>query len=565
MTGRPDRPEAARADGAQSPPDQARPDAARPLPDGSDAGDERRADALRSGLDAYELTDEDLELLEAADEPSGPSAAPPLPVLAVVGRPNVGKSTLVNRIVGRRVAVVQDTPGVTRDRVSYPASWNGRDFTLVDTGGWELDAAGIHASVARQSEAAVQAADAVVLVVDATVGIADADADIVRMLRRSGRPVVLAANKVDSAVQESDAAVLWGLGLGEPHPVSAMHGRGMGTLLDAVLAALPEESAAAGPSPAGGPRRIAILGRPNVGKSSLLNRLAQAERVVVDPLAGTTRDPVDETVELDGRPWTFVDTAGVRRRVRQAKGADFYASLRTQAALEKAELGLVLLDASEPLTEQDVRVMQQVIDAGRALVLVCNKWDLVSGDRRAELDREMERELVQIRWAERVNLSAKTGWHANRLTRAMQTALDSWDRRIPTGRLNSFLGELAAAHPHPVRGGRQPRILFATPPAALRPVRQRLSGGRIPALHREPAARALRLPGDAHTDIGAGARAQEAPVGRQGSRLPWLARQRAAPSTAGRRASAPAASGAQDDVLGRLAGDEVFGLAAKEG
>lgn len=469
MTGRPDRPEAARADGAQSPPDQARPDAARPLPDGSDAGDERRADALRSGLDAYELTDEDLELLEAADEPSGPSAAPPLPVLAVVGRPNVGKSTLVNRIVGRRVAVVQDTPGVTRDRVSYPASWSGRDFTLVDTGGWELDAAGIHASVARQSEAAVRAADAVVLVVDATVGIADADADIVRMLRRSGRPVVLAANKVDSAVQESDAAVLWGLGLGEPHPVSAMHGRGMGTLLDAVLAALPEESAAAGPSPAGGPRRIAILGRPNVGKSSLLNRLAQAERVVVDPLAGTTRDPVDETVELDGRPWTFVDTAGVRRRVRQAKGADFYASLRTQAALEKAELGLVLLDASEPLTEQDVRVMQQVIDAGRALVLVCNKWDLVSGDRRAELDREMERELVQIRWAERVNLSAKTGWHANRLTRAMQTALDSWDRRIPTGRLNSFLGELAAAHPHPVRGGRQPRILFATQPSVRPP------------------------------------------------------------------------------------------------
>ena len=462
MTGRPDRPEAARADGAQSPPDQARPEAARPLPDGSDAGEERRADALRSGLDAYELTDEDLELLEAADEDAGPADAPPLPVLAVVGRPNVGKSTLVNRIVGRRVAVVQDTPGVTRDRVSYPASWSGRDFTLVDTGGWELDAAGIHASVARQSEAAVRAADAVVLVVDATVGIADADADIVRLLRRSGRPVVLAANKVDSAVQESDAAVLWGLGLGEPHPVSAMHGRGMGTLLDAVLAALPEESAAAGPSPAGGPRRIAILGRPNVGKSSLLNRLAQAERVVVDPLAGTTRDPVDETVELDGRPWTFVDTAGVRRRVRQAKGADFYASLRTQAALEKAELGLVLLDASEPLTEQDVRVMQQVIDAGRALVLVCNKWDLVSGDRRAELDREMERELVQIRWAERVNLSAKTGWHANRLTRAMQTALDSWDRRIPTGRLNSFLGELAAAHPHPVRGGRQPRILFAS-------------------------------------------------------------------------------------------------------
>lgn len=427
--------------------------------------DERRAAVLRENLDAYDLDEEDVAVLAggATDRPAAP------PVLAVVGRPNVGKSTLVNRIVGRRVAVVQDVPGVTRDRVGYPASWAGRDFTLVDTGGWEIDVAGIDASVARQAEAAVQAADAVVLVVDANVGITDADADIVKLLRRSKRPVVLAANKVDSPMQESDAAVLWGLGLGEPHPISALHGRGTGDLLDAVLAALPERSAVADALPEG-PRRVALLGRPNVGKSSLLNRLAGSERVVVDPTAGTTRDPVDEAIELDGQTWIFVDTAGIRRRVHQTKGADFYASLRTRGALGKAELALVLIDASEPLTEQDIRVMQQAIDAGRALVVVCNKWDLVDEHRRRELDREMDRDLVQVQWAERVNLSAATGWHTNRLTRAMGTALDSWEARVPTGKLNAFLGELAAAHPHPVRSGRQPRILFATQ-ASTRPPR----------------------------------------------------------------------------------------------
>lgn len=445
--------------------------------------DEQRLAMLRANLEDYDLDPDDLAFLEDEwdeEETTGPA----LPVLAVVGRPNVGKSTLVNRIVGRRVAVVQDTPGVTRDRVSYPASWDNRHFTLVDTGGWELDVAGIDASVARQSEIAIEVADAVVLVVDANVGITDTDADIVSLLRRSKRPVILAANKVDSPVQESDAAVLWGLGLGEPHPVSAMHGRGMGELLEAVLKVLPKESRVASVVPKGGPRRIALVGRPNVGKSSLLNRLAGAERVVVDPTAGTTRDPVDELITLDGRPWTFVDTAGIRRRVHQTRGADFYASLRTQAALEKAELGLVLLDASQPLTEQDVRVMQQVIDAGRALVVVCNKWDQVSEERRYELDRELERELVQIQWAERVNLSALTGWHTNRLVKAMDRALESWGQRVPTGKLNSFLGELAAEHPHPVRGGKQPRILFATQPRSEPPRFVLFASGFIEAGYR---------------------------------------------------------------------------------
>lgn len=417
---------------------------------------------LKSFLADYDFTEEDFAYLEDDYEFASQDATSGLPVLAIVGRPNVGKSTLVNRIVGKRVAVVQDEPGVTRDRVRYDANWSGRDFTVVDTGGWELDAAGIDRSVATQAEFAIAQADAVLLVVDANVGATQTDEEIVRLLRKSGKPVVLAANKVDSAQSEADAAYLWSLGLGEPYPISALHGRGTGDLLDAAMRILPEVSAFANARPQGGPRRVALVGRPNVGKSSLLNRLAGEQRVVVDSLAGTTRDPVDEYLELDGKTWNFVDTAGVRRRVHLTRGADYYASLRTQNAIEKAELALVLIDASMPLTEQDIRVMQQVIDAGRAVVVICNKWDLVDDERRSELDRELERELVQIPWVERVNLSALTGWHTNRLTRAMEKALTSWDQRIPTGKLNAFLGEVVAANPHPVRSGKQPRILFAS-------------------------------------------------------------------------------------------------------
>ena len=420
-----------------------------------------RTDAMRATLSEYDLDAEDLALLDSpARNGAEEKIEAGLPVLAVVGRPNVGKSTLVNRVLGRREAVVQDRPGVTRDRVSYPAHWAGRDFTIVDTGGWEVDVAGLDASVASQAEVAIEMADAVLLVVDATVGITETDAQVVKLLRRSGKPVVLAANKVDSSVQEADAYALWNLGLGEPYPVSALHGRGSGDVLDACMKILPLVSAVAGPAPEGNLHRVALVGRPNVGKSSLLNSIAGSQRVVVNELAGTTRDPVDEIIELDGRKWVFVDTAGIRRRVKQSRGADFYAVLRTQAAIEKAEVAVVLLDGPDVVSEQDVRVIQQVVDAGRALVLVNNKWDLVDEDRQAQLKWEIEKDLAHVSWAPHINLAAKTGWHTNRLVRALDVALEGWYTRIPTARLNAFLGELQAANPHPLRGGKQPRILF---------------------------------------------------------------------------------------------------------
>jgi len=391
-----------------------------------------------------------------------------VPVLAVVGRPNVGKSTLVNRMIGRREAVVQDVPGVTRDRVSYDATWNGRAFTVVDTGGWDPDARGLYERIAAQAEVAVEVADAVLFVVDATVGITDADEAVVRILRRSGKPVVLAANKVDDQRTEAEAYSLWNLGLGEPIPVSALHGRGSGDMLDAVLSALPEPPEESYDEVAG-PRRVAIVGRPNVGKSSLLNKVSGQERSVVDDVAGTTVDPVDELVSLGGRTWRFVDTAGVRRRVKEASGHEYYASLRTTTAIERAEVCVVVVDGSEPITEQDTRIITQVAEAGRALVIAFNKWDLVDEERRYYLDREVDRDLVRVQWAPRVNIAARTGWHVDRLVPALDAALEGWSTRVPTGALNSFLGRLVAEHPHPVRGGRQPKILFGTQAATEPP------------------------------------------------------------------------------------------------
>jgi GTP-binding protein len=413
-----------------------------------------------------------------------------LPVVAVVGRPNVGKSTLVNRILGRREAVVEDVPGVTRDRVAYDAEWAGTRFTLLDTGGWSPEARGMAARISEQAELAMAAADVVLLVVDATVGVTEVDAAVGRVLQRSRRPVVLAANKVDSAHAEPEVAALWALGVGEPLPVSALHGRGSGEVLDAIVAALPARTAVvARPR---GPRRVALVGKPNVGKSSLLNALTGTERALVDATAGTTRDPVDSLVDIDGTTWRFVDTAGLRRRVKEASGAEFYSSLRTSGAIEQAEVVLLLLDASDPISDQDLRVADMVVDAGKALVILLNKWDLLDEDRRERLDRELEREMGRVAWATRLNISARTGRGLRRIAPALEAALTSWESRVPTGELNAFLGSVVAATPPPVRSGKQPKIMFATQPSTAPPRFLLFTSGPLEASYRRFLERRLR-------------------------------------------------------------------------
>ena len=453
---------------------------------------EAQAQVLREELSQYDLDEEDFGLLELElDDEYQDGYRPSPPVLAIVGRPNVGKSALVNRILGRREAVVEDKPGITRDRVSYRAEWNGRSITLVDTGGWEHDASGIDASVAEQAEIAVDLADAVLFVVDALVGPTASDERVVKMLRSSGKPVLLVANKIDDAHLDPEAHALWSLGLGEPYPVSALHGRGVADLLDAALKVLPEKSAIAADE-FSGPRRVALIGRPNVGKSSLLNKATGTNRAVVNDIAGTTRDPIDEQVEIAGRIWRFIDTAGIRRKMHRVEGADFYASLRTATALERAEVAVVLFDVTEPISEADIRIVQLGLDSGRALVLAFNKWDLLDDERRIYLEKEIDRDRAHVDWAPRVNISASTGRHLEKLVPALEVALESWDTRIPTGKLNAFLQELQAATPHPIRGGKQPRILFGTQAASRPPKFVLFATGFIEAGYRRFIIRKLR-------------------------------------------------------------------------
>jgi GTP-binding protein len=412
-----------------------------------------------------------------------------LPIIAILGRPNVGKSTLINRFIGRREAIVEDTPGVTRDRVQYECEWGGRRFIVMDTGGWESKPDGISIQVSAGAELAMQEADVLAFVVDAQVGALDEDDILVQELRKAKKPTILVANKVDGEREESDAHALWNLGLGEPFFVSALHGRGSGDLLDELISVLPEVG---GAQYNDGYRRVALIGRPNVGKSSLLNALAGENRAIVDDVAGTTRDPVDELIEFGGSIWRFVDTAGLRKRANQASGTDYYATLRTQAALERCEVAVVVLDASIPISEQDLRVITMVEEAGKAMVIVMNKWDLVDEDRRDQLDREIDRHLDQVEWAQRVNVAAKTGWHRDRLAPALRTALDSWEKRVPTSKLNSFLGALIGATPPPVRGGKQPKIYYSTQAGISPPKFVVFSSGWIEASYRRFIERRLR-------------------------------------------------------------------------
>ncbi|MCT1415086.1 ribosome biogenesis GTPase Der [Corynebacterium sanguinis] len=420
------------------------------------------ADFGEPEFDDSELSDEEWAALEEEFDVSGPEMVEEaLPTVSIVGRPNVGKSTLVNRFIGRREAVVEDHPGVTRDRVSYISDWNGRRFWVQDTGGWDPDARGLHAAIAHQSEAAMETSDVIVMVVDSHTGITETDAVMARNLQRSDVPVILVANKFESESQWGDVAEFYSLGLGDPWPVSALHGRGGADVLDEILRLFPAKPRAVD-SITEGPRRVAIVGRPNVGKSSLLNKLSRSNRSVVDNVAGTTVDPVDELIQLDGALWKFIDTAGLRKKVKNAQGHEYYASLRTRGTIEAAEVCVVLIDASQEISEQDQRVISMVLEVGKAMVICFNKWDLMDEDRRYYFDREFDEMMGHLPWVTKLNISADTGRGLHRLEAAMTEALENWDKRISTGQLNNWLRETIAANPPPMKNNRLPRVLFTT-------------------------------------------------------------------------------------------------------
>lgn len=424
-------------------------------------GEEARSDGASNDGDGDGADDEAAweELAESYGFGPQPTEEA-LCTVAVVGRPNVGKSSLVNRFLGRREAVVEDHPGVTRDRISYLADWNGQRFLVQDTGGWDPNVKGIHAAIARQAEAAMETADIIVFVVDTKVGITETDEVMARRLVDAEVPVVLVANKFESDLQYADMAEFYGLGLGDPWPVSALHGRGGADVLDYIVDNFPDTPRSTAVT--SGPRRVALVGRPNVGKSSLLNKFTGQERAVVDDASGTTVDPVDSLVQLDQHLWRFIDTAGLRKKVKNAQGHEYYASLRTRGVIDAAEVCVMLIDASEEISEQDQRVLRMVLEAGKALVIAFNKWDLVDEDRRYYLDREIDEQLAHLPWVTRVNISASTGRALQKLEPAMLEALDSWDSRVTTGQLNNWLREAIAANPPPMNNNRLPRVLFAT-------------------------------------------------------------------------------------------------------
>jgi GTP-binding protein len=379
-------------------------------------------------------------------------------VVAVVGRPNVGKSTLVNRIIGSRSAVVEEMPGVTRDRREFEADWAGRDFVLVDTGGWEVKPSGeLNVSIREQAEAAVSGADAVVFVVDGTAELTDDDTGVISILRSARVPVVLAANKVDNVAHEGNIDRFWGLGLGEPHPISAYHGRGVGELLDEVVARLPEpqEEETQDEVP-----RVAIVGRPNVGKSTLLNKLLGEQRVIVSDVPGTTRDPIDVEVELGGHRYRLIDTAGIRRKPQISEDSDFYAVLRARETLATADVAVLLVDATEGVTHQDQRIAREAVDAGVGLVIVLNKWDAIDEEQRELTERSLPDRFGFVGWAPVLRMAAKTGARMQRLPAAIEAVIEARGTRLSTGQLNRAVRQWTAAHPPPVRKGRRPKIHY---------------------------------------------------------------------------------------------------------
>jgi GTP-binding protein len=382
-----------------------------------------------------------------------------LPVVAVVGRPNVGKSTLVNRIIGSRSAVVEEMSGVTRDRRQFDADWSGRDFIVVDTGGWEVKPGGdLSRSIREQAEGAVSGADVVILVVDGTTELTDDDTGVIGVLRHAGLPVVVAVNKIDDASLEGEVDRFWRLGLGDPAPISAYHGRGVGDLLDRVVAVLPDTEELSGVET---PTRVAIVGRPNSGKSTLLNRLAGETRVIVSEHPGTTRDPIDVDVEIDGQTYRLVDTAGIRRKPQIQEDADFYAVLRAREALQRADIALLMVDATEGVTHQDQRIASEISEAGAGLVVVLNKWDALDEEQRELTERSLPDRLSFVGWAPALRISALTGARVGRLGSALDAVMESRANRVATGVLNREIREWVAAHPPPVRKGRRPKFHYA--------------------------------------------------------------------------------------------------------
>jgi GTP-binding protein len=401
-----------------------------------------------------------------------------MPVVAVVGRPNVGKSSLVNRILGQREAIVQETPGVTRDRRSFVAEWGGRTFQLFDTGGLEPSADGLERRVGEQAEVAIEVADVIVFVVDARTGPLEDDLVVANMLRRAEKPVVVAANKIDDARDEPSGAEFYRLGLGPPHVVSALHGRGSGDLLDALIEALPSDGGAR-PDEWGA---VAIVGRPNVGKSSLLNRLVREERAIVDPVPGTTRDPVDSILQLgDGRRIRLVDTAGMRRGVQIKDEIEYFSWLRSRGVLRRIDGAILVVDASQGVTGQDQRLAEDIVDAGRACVIVMNKWDLLTRDEteRKRFDEAVADRVRFLSWAEILRTSAVTGRGVEKVVRAVGDALEAHRMRLPTPEVNRIVQAAQDHRPHPRTGGRSIRVLYAVQAGVKPPTFVLFSTGRI--------------------------------------------------------------------------------------
>ncbi len=389
-------------------------------------------------------------------------------MVAIIGRPNVGKSALFNRLLARRVAIVENVPGLTRDRLEAPCQWGGREFLLVDTGGLVPGAVEpLTAQVRRQAERAVADAHVVLFIVDAPAGLTSHDEEIAELLRRSGRPVILVANKVDGLAAAASAYEFHARGVGDPLMVSAIHGLGIGELLDATVARLPE---AAVPAASVEAVRVAILGRPNVGKSSLVNALVGEERGVVDPRPGTTRDAVDTSLVYDGRPVVLIDTAGLRRRSRVVEGVEFYSTRRAHQALVKADVAALIVDATEGITDQDQRIARTAYEAGRALVVVINKWDLLTGYSAEHVKQVAQRQLHFLGPVPVILTSAVRGEGIDALMRAVFQAAAAWAMRIPTAALNRVIERaVGTAAPSADSTGRRLHIYYTTQPETRPP------------------------------------------------------------------------------------------------